>query len=120
MVPINCYRKACFDDCFAESSLQVQCFDDFFQRQLLAADSGVGSAVVYSDVVTFAQQPATEDHVPEEAVTFVAGLRFENRLVCSCDDLPRLPAVQQDRPETVAIISVDSIVNLVRTTLFML
>ena len=120
MVPINCCWKACFDGCFMESSLQVQCFEDFFQRQLCITDSGIGRSVVYFDIVTFAQQSATEDDVSEEALTFVAGLRFEDRLVCSCDDLPRLGAVQQNRSETVAIIPVDSVVNLAITTLFML
>jgi len=120
MVPIICHIEACIEDYVADSVLQVQRCNDFFQRQLRIADNGIGRSIVYSDLVTFAQQPATEDHVSEETVTFVAGLGFENRLVCSRDDLPRLPAIQQHRPETVAIVSVDSVVNLVITTLFML
>jgi len=110
MVPINCYAKTQFDRCCAEFSLQLQRFDDFFQRELGVADNGVSRSVVYSDYVIFTQQPAAEDDVSEEALTFVVSLRFENRPVCSCDDLPRLRGVQHDRAETVTIVTVDAVV----------
>ena len=97
--------------CSLESALQVQCLDDFLQRQLCVTDNGIGRSVVYPDVIILAYQPAAKDHVSEEALTLVGGLRFENRLACPCDDLPRLGAVQQNRPETIAIISVDPVVN---------